>query len=192
MFNLKFFIVFNVRFLCVFKPSIWKKYLTFFYLFFQVFFVIHLHSGPMVNSLLPIIDSDPLLNCDLMDGRDAFLTLARDKHWEFSSLRRCKWSTMCMLVELHNQGQDRFVYTCNECKHHVETRWHCTVCEVRSTSSCNMLQLSFMIVDECATQFCTKTTPLGSNWESLFIASSVNMTLHFKQTCLIILVIMVS
>uniref|UniRef100_A0A672TDE0 histone acetyltransferase n=1 Tax=Sinocyclocheilus grahami TaxID=75366 RepID=A0A672TDE0_SINGR len=37
--------------------------------------------------------------------------------------------TMCMLVELHNQGHDRFVYTCNECKHHVETRWHCTVCE---------------------------------------------------------------
>lgn len=72
-----------------------------------------------------------MLTCDLMDGRDAFLTLARDKHWEFSSLRRCKWSTMCMLVELHNQGQDRFVYTCNECKHHVETRWHCTVCEVR-------------------------------------------------------------
>lgn len=96
----------------------------------KVFFVIHLHSGPMVNTLPPIVDPDPLLSCDLMDGRDAFLTLARDKHWEFSSLRRCKWSTMCMLVELHNQGQDRFVYTCNECKHHVETRWHCTVCEV--------------------------------------------------------------
>lgn len=96
----------------------------------QVFFVIHLHSGPMANTLPPIVDPDPLISCDLMDGRDAFLTLARDKHWEFSSLRRCKWSTMCMLVELHNQGQDRFVYTCNECKHHVETRWHCTVCEV--------------------------------------------------------------
>ncbi|XP_023128087.1 CREB-binding protein isoform X5 [Amphiprion ocellaris] len=95
----------------------------------EVFFVIHLHSGPMANTLPPIVDPDPLLSCDLMDGRDAFLTLARDKHWEFSSLRRCKWSTMCMLVELHNQGQDRFVYTCNECKHHVETRWHCTVCE---------------------------------------------------------------
>lgn len=95
-----------------------------------MFFVIHLHSGPMANTLPPIVDPDPLLSCDLMDGRDAFLTLARDKHWEFSSLRRCKWSTMCMLVELHNQGQDRFVYTCNECKHHVETRWHCTVCEV--------------------------------------------------------------
>nr|XP_057905325.1 CREB binding protein b isoform X2 [Doryrhamphus excisus] len=95
----------------------------------EVFFVIHLHSGPVVNTLPPIMDPDPLLSCDLMDGRDAFLTLARDKHWEFSSLRRCKWSSMCMLVELHNQGQDRFVYTCNECKHHVETRWHCTVCE---------------------------------------------------------------
>uniref|UniRef100_A0A1A7W816 histone acetyltransferase n=1 Tax=Iconisemion striatum TaxID=60296 RepID=A0A1A7W816_9TELE len=95
----------------------------------EVFFVIHLHSGPMANTLPPIVDPDPLISCDLMDGRDAFLTLARDKHWEFSSLRRCKWSAMCMLVELHNQGQDRFVYTCNECKHHVETRWHCTVCE---------------------------------------------------------------
>lgn len=40
-----------------------------------------------------------------------------------------------MLVELHNQGQDRFVYTCNECKHHVETRWHCTVCEVKPFSN---------------------------------------------------------
>uniref|UniRef100_A0A672NDS8 histone acetyltransferase n=1 Tax=Sinocyclocheilus grahami TaxID=75366 RepID=A0A672NDS8_SINGR len=95
----------------------------------EVFFVIHLHAGPVINTLPPIMDPDPMLTCDLMDGRDAFLTLARDKHWEFSSLRRCKWSSMCMLVELHNQGQDRFVYTCNECKHHVETRWHCTVCE---------------------------------------------------------------
>lgn len=97
--------------------------------------MIHLHAGPVINTLPPIVDPDPLLSCDLMDGRDAFLTLARDKHWEFSSLRRSKWSTLCMLVELHTQGQDRFVYTCNECKHHVETRWHCTVCEVGPTTS---------------------------------------------------------
>ncbi|PIO23829.1 hypothetical protein AB205_0221260 [Aquarana catesbeiana] len=95
----------------------------------NVFFVIHFYAGPVINSLPPIVDPDPMLSCDLMDGRDAFLTLARDKHWEFSSLRRSKWSTLSMLVELHTQGQDRFVYTCNECKHHVETRWHCTVCE---------------------------------------------------------------
>ncbi|XP_075038885.1 histone acetyltransferase p300 isoform X2 [Mixophyes fleayi] len=95
----------------------------------EVFFVIRLIAGPTANSLPPIAEPDPLIPCDLMDGRDAFLTLARDKHLEFSSLRRALWSTMCMLVELHTQSQDRFVYTCNECKHHVETRWHCTVCE---------------------------------------------------------------
>lgn len=98
----------------------------------KVFFVIRLIAGPTANSLPAITDPDPLMACDLMDGRDAFLTLARDKHLEFSSLRRSKWSSMCMLVELHNQSQDRFVYTCNECKHHVETRFHCTVCEVRA------------------------------------------------------------
>lgn len=65
----------------------------------------------------------------MMDGRDAFLTLAREKHYEFSSLRRAKFSTMAMLYELHNQGQDKFVYTCNSCKSHVETRYHCTVCD---------------------------------------------------------------
>lgn len=65
-----------------------------------------------------------------MDGRDAFLTMAREKHYEFSSLRRAKFSSMSMLYELHNQGQDKFVYTCNNCKSHVETRYHCTVCDV--------------------------------------------------------------
>jgi len=43
--------------------------------------------------------------CDLMDGRDAFLTLAREKHLEFSSLRRTKYSSMVLLYELHTQGQ---------------------------------------------------------------------------------------
>lgn len=73
--------------------------------------------------LQPIQDPDPFIQCDLMDGRDAFLTVARDKHYEFSSLRRAKYSTMSMLYELHNQGQDRFVYTCNNCKNHVEARY---------------------------------------------------------------------
>lgn len=50
-----------------------------------------------------------------------------------------------MLVELHNQGQDRFVYTCNECKHHVETRWHCTVCEVKPFSTVMDLFLEIFI-----------------------------------------------
>ncbi|XP_028149092.1 CREB-binding protein isoform X2 [Diabrotica virgifera virgifera] len=95
----------------------------------EVFFVIRLHSVQSAASLKPIQDPDPFINCDLMDGRDAFLTLAREKHYEFSSLRRAKYSTLSMLYELHNQGQDKFVYTCNSCKAHVETRYHCTVCE---------------------------------------------------------------
>lgn len=86
------------------------------------------------SSKQPIQDPDPLMNCDLMDGRDAFLTLARDKHYEFSSLRRAQFSTLCMLYELHNQGNDKFVYTCNNCKNHVETRFHCTICDVRIVS----------------------------------------------------------
>lgn len=39
-----------------------------------------------------------------MDGRDAFLTMARDRHLEFSSLRRCKYSSLAMLYELHTQA----------------------------------------------------------------------------------------
>ncbi len=102
--------------------------------FSQVFFVIQFHHPEKVSTLGKIEDADPMLSCDLMDGRDAFLTLAREKHWEFSSLRRAKFSTMAMLVELHNQGTERFVYTCNMCKRHVETRYHCTECEVSKTT----------------------------------------------------------
>lgn len=47
-----------------------------------------------------------------MDGRDAFLTMARERHYEFSSLRRAKYSSMAMLYELHNQGQDKLVSFC--------------------------------------------------------------------------------
>lgn len=68
----------------------------------EVFFVIRLHSTQSAASLPPINDPDASLNCDLMDGRDAFLTLAREKHYEFSTLRRAKYSSMALLYELHN------------------------------------------------------------------------------------------
>ena len=97
---------------------------------FQVFFVIRLHPQQNPPGMPPIRDLDPLCSCELMDGRDSFLTLAREKHYEFSSFRRAKFSTMAMLYELHNQGKDAFYYTCNECKNHVETRYHCSICEV--------------------------------------------------------------
>ena len=105
---------------------------------FQVFFVIRLR--PQANhELPPIVDPDPHISNELMDGRDSFLTMAREKHFEFSSLRRAKLSTMALLYELHNQGRDSFVYTCNSCKTHVETRYHCQVCDVSIVTYSTML-----------------------------------------------------
>ena len=50
--------------------------------------MIRLHSEQVAATLQHIHDPDPYISCDLMDGRDAFLTMARGKHQEFSSLRR--------------------------------------------------------------------------------------------------------
>lgn len=112
--------------------------LMFVIFYYQVFFVIRMYEEPDILTLPETVDPDPPMSCDLMDGRDAFLTLSRDKHWEFSSLRRAKYSTMCMMFDLHNQGQDRFVYSCNLCKRHVETRYHCSECEVRYLLCCKL------------------------------------------------------
>ena len=97
----------------------------------DVFFTVLL--SPPSSPLSGTSDPDSLIACDLMDGRDAFLTMAREKHWEFSSLRRAKFSTMAMLYELHTQGGDRFVYNCNNCRMAVETRYHCKECDVSAT-----------------------------------------------------------
>lgn len=102
----------------------------------DVFFTVLLNPPSSIASPLPgTSDPDNLITCDLMDGRDAFLTMARERHWEFSSLRRAMYSTMAMLYELHTQGGDRFVYNCNNCRMAVETRYHCRECDV-SCSLC--------------------------------------------------------
>ena len=97
----------------------------------DVFFTVLLNQPSPISSPLPgTSDPDSVITCDLMDGRDAFLTMARERHWEFSSLRRAKYSTMAMLHELHTQGGDKFVYNCNNCRMAVETRYHCRECDV--------------------------------------------------------------
>ena len=96
-------------------------------------FLVVLLQPPHVGTSSPLhstTDPDPLINCDLMDGRDAFLTLCRGKHWEFSSLRRAKFSSMAMLYEIHNQISDGLLYTCNNCHMNVETWYHCRECDV--------------------------------------------------------------
>ncbi|CAF3819141.1 unnamed protein product, partial [Rotaria sp. Silwood1] len=51
-----------------------------------------------------------------MESRDAFLNFAREKHCEFSSLRRAKYSTMVSLIELHSSTTDKISYSCNSCR----------------------------------------------------------------------------
>ena len=100
----------------------------------DVFFIVMLqppHHEAATSPLPGTTDPDQLIPCDLMDGRDAFLTMARERHWEFSSLRRAKYSTIAMLKELHTQSADGFVYTCNNCHLHMESYYHCKECEVR-------------------------------------------------------------
>ncbi|KAI6648030.1 CREB-binding protein isoform X2 [Oopsacas minuta] len=92
----------------------------------ETFFVIEIQAEFEPG---PLKDIESVVQCDLMDGRDNFLTLARDRHLEFSSLRRAKYSTMALAYELHNQGHDKFFYTCNYCSTHVESRYHCNTCE---------------------------------------------------------------
>lgn len=72
--------------------------------FLQVFFVIYFYVGFVINTLFFIVDFDFLFSCDFMDGRDVFFIFVRDKYWEFFFLRRFKWFTLCMLVELYIQG----------------------------------------------------------------------------------------
>ncbi|VDP35431.1 unnamed protein product [Schistosoma curassoni] len=92
------------------------------------FFVIRLHPQNSVAALPPIKDPDPLINSELMECRGAFLEKAREKHLEFSSLRRAKYSTLVMLYELHNENRQPLMYTCNVCSAQLETPWHCKQC----------------------------------------------------------------
>uniref|UniRef100_A0A7E4UZT3 histone acetyltransferase n=1 Tax=Panagrellus redivivus TaxID=6233 RepID=A0A7E4UZT3_PANRE len=74
-----------------------------------------------------IKDPDTLIASDLMDGRDNFLSRARDEHWEFSSLRRARYSTLCLCLALHTSEDKDVSYTCNLCS--ANANWHCPTCE---------------------------------------------------------------
>uniref|UniRef100_A0A1I8FTS9 histone acetyltransferase n=1 Tax=Macrostomum lignano TaxID=282301 RepID=A0A1I8FTS9_9PLAT len=96
----------------------------------DVFFAIRLHGPQSVANLGPIDDPDTEVHLDLQDGRDNFLSMARDRHLEFSSLRRTKYSTMVMLYELHSEARkESFCFNCNKCQAQIETRYHCTECD---------------------------------------------------------------
>ncbi|TPP62652.1 CREB-binding protein 1 (SmCBP1), partial [Fasciola gigantica] len=95
----------------------------------EIFFVIRLHRHNSAASLPATSDPDQPVHSELMDSRDAFLQMARERHLEFSSLRRAKFSTMVLLYELHMELRQSFMYNCNVCGAQIETRWHCNECE---------------------------------------------------------------
>ncbi|XP_037026644.1 CREB-binding protein-like [Bradysia coprophila] len=93
------------------------------------FFSVQLHSAESVASLEPIRDPDSLMDSFIMNGHSAFFDFTRDNNYEFSSLRRAQFSTMCILYELHNEELKNEHYYCNNCEFRVDTRYNCRVCE---------------------------------------------------------------
>uniref|UniRef100_A0A0N5B8J3 histone acetyltransferase n=1 Tax=Strongyloides papillosus TaxID=174720 RepID=A0A0N5B8J3_STREA len=102
----------------------------------EVFFTIRLATkSDKDGTLKEIKDPDDLMPSDLMDGRDTFLNKAREEHWEFSSLRRAKYSTICFSYALHVQSKD-LGYTCNICQE--KANLHCNKCDdFDLCNSCN-------------------------------------------------------
>ena len=74
-----------------------------------------------------LADQNPDIPCELMDGRDNFLTLCRENHYEFSSRRRAQFSTMMMLYHIATSDSSEG-YVCDMCQQGlpaVEPRYHC-------------------------------------------------------------------
>ena len=94
----------------------------------------YLYCAEEAAALPPTRDPDSLIPCDIMDGRDAFIMWAREKRYEFSSLRHCRYTTTALLYEVHQlqlDGCDQASVMCNGCGEQTDTYLHCPVCEVR-------------------------------------------------------------
>lgn len=74
------------------------------------------------------LKEEAIFTCDLMRGREPFLQLARLKNWEFSTLRRAKFSSLAMVKHLgqffklepicnecFSFDQSKCYYSCNDC-----------------------------------------------------------------------------
>lgn len=118
----------------------------------DVFFTIKLFSPQdeqiVIRQKPKIEDPDPLISCELMDTRDNFLGKSREEHWEYSQLRRSKWSTLNFCYTLHTQEQDKALpaYTCNMCEQPAQ--YHCGTCEVGSF----IINIQFLILKQFTPQ----------------------------------------
>ncbi|OQR88642.1 histone acetyltransferase [Thraustotheca clavata] len=75
------------------------------------------------------IDPDEILESEVFDTRQAFLSLCQSNHYQFDDLRRAKHSSMMTLYHI-GQPPNGYVYTCNQCSADITagTRWHCNTC----------------------------------------------------------------
>jgi len=92
--------------------------------FKDIFFIVQMQP----THSRPIEDPDKPFYIELLDGRDNFLTFARENNYEFSSLRRSFYSTSHLISELLLQYQESL--TCNECGQQIISDYHrCKICE---------------------------------------------------------------
>ncbi|VDL11740.1 unnamed protein product [Hymenolepis diminuta] len=94
----------------------------------DAFLTINLYNPNQIPNLQPIKDPDPLFSSELMECRDSFLSRARERHLEFSTLRRAKFSTLTFLYEIHQENKDTIIYVCTGCKAETETPRICKQC----------------------------------------------------------------
>ncbi|KAH7730683.1 CREB-binding protein-like protein [Aphelenchoides avenae] len=62
-----------------------------------------------------IVDPDPLIRSIILASREEFLAQAEARNWEWSSLRRAKWSTKAVTFLLHSERLDfAYSYSCDQ------------------------------------------------------------------------------
>ena len=75
-------------------------------------------------------DVDPVIECEIFETRQQFLSLCQGNHYQFDTLRRAKHSSMMVLYHLHNPAAPAFVCTCNVCGQEIQpgTGYRCYDC----------------------------------------------------------------
>merc|ERR1711871_1899855 len=75
-------------------------------------------------------DSDPKVDCPILNTRLALLGVCQGNRYQFDQKRRAKHSTMMLLYHLHNPKVPSYVHTCNECQKDIlgDCRYHCETC----------------------------------------------------------------
>lgn len=102
------------------------------HLCFQMYLAIQFYSPKDAESLPPIADVDAISPNSLVNNRSSFLLFAREHHYEFSTLRRAKFSTQAMLYELDRLNSVGIV--CESCGVSVGNTnglLFCSECDVR-------------------------------------------------------------